>query len=410
MAEAAFLTFGDEVVTCPDCDLLQRVPDTAWQVSVSCQRCGSHFFRRRMESLDEGLSLTLAVALLFGVALTQPFLSFSLQGQSQSCTLLSGVLGLGESGFWALAITVFFTIFLAPVFRILGLLYVLGSLRLGWHVPGRGPIFRRVEQLRPWAMLDVLMLALVVAGVKMSELADVTLETGAQAFIPLVVLWVAAADRLDASLVWEALLPQEMRPDEEGLACRECGNRVARRTSIQGARCPRCHALLRERKVRSLSRTVAFVVAAAVLYIPANLFPILSLTSMGQTEPQTIFASVDLLISGGMWPIGLILFFASIVVPFLKLTGLSWLVGVVRFGSKRPVQQIRIYRGIEYVGRWSMVDVFVLTLLVALVQLGNIATIVPGVGATCFAAVVILTIFGAQSFDPRLIWDRRRHP
>ena len=111
-----------------------------------------------------------------------------------------------------------------------------------------------------------------------------------------------------------------------------------------------------------------------------------------------------------MWPIGLILFFASIVVPFLKIVGLSWLVVSVRRGSLQPTEETRLYRVIEYIGRWSMVDIFVLTLLVALVQLGNVATIVPGIGATCFAAVVILTIFGARSFDPRLIWDRRRNP
>jgi len=410
VAEAILLDSGTEAVSCPDCGLLQKIPGPIWQVSVSCGRCGAFFFRRRVEGLDESLSLMLAVAVLFGIALSQPFLTFSLRGQSQSCTLLGGVVGLGQAGAWALAAVVFLTIVLAPLLRIVGLLYVLGSLRLGWKGPALGPVFRRVEQFRPWAMLDVLMLAIVVAGVKMGELADVRLEPGAQAFIPLVLLWAAARDRIDTTLVWEMIEPQQVGPTEPGLACLACGNRVALRPGEEEFRCPRCHATPRLRKPESLSRTAALVLAAALLYIPANLFPILSFTSLGRVETQTILGSVDRLFSAGMWPIGLILFFASIVVPFLKIVGLSWLIGAVRFGSTRPVEQTRLYRVIEYIGRWSMVDVFVLTLLVALVQLGNVATIVPGIGATCFAAVVILTIFGAQSFDPRLIWDRRRNP
>ena len=410
MAEAVLLDSGTATVSCPDCGLLQGIPGQVWQVSVSCSRCGAFFFRRRVEGLDESLSLMLAVAVLFGIALTQPFLTFSLRGQSQSCTLLGGVVGLGDSGAGALAIVVFLTIILAPLLRILGLLYVLGSLRLGWKGGALGPIFRRVEQVRPWAMLDVLMLAVLVAGVKMRDLADVTLEPGVQAFIPLVFLWAAARDRIDATLVWEAIEPQQIDPSEAGLTCLDCGNRVSRLPGHERIRCPRCHAILRSRKPESLSRTAAFVLAAAILYVPANFFPILSFTSLGRVETQTILGSVDLLFSTGMWPIGLILFFASIVVPFLKIAGLTWLVVTVRMGSTRPVEETRLYRVIEYIGRWSMVDVFVLTLLVALVQLGNVATIVPGIGATCFAAVVILTIFGARSFDPRLIWDRRRNP
>ncbi len=409
MAEAVLLDSGTAAVSCPDCGLLQRIPGRVWQVSVSCGRCGAFFFRRRVEGLDQSLSLMLAVAVLFGIALAQPFLTFSLRGQSQSCTLLSGIAGLWEAGAWALAIVVFLTIILAPLLRILGLLYVLGSLRLGWKGGALGPIFRRVEQVRPWAMLDVLMLAVLVAGVKMRELADVTLEPGVQAFIPLVFLWAAARDRIDTTLVWEMIEPQQVGPAEAGLACLDCGNRVARLPGHERVRCPRCHATLRSRKPESLSRTAAFILAAALLYVPANLFPILSFTSLGRVETQTILGSVDLLFSGGMWPIGLILFFASIVVPLLKIAGLSWLAVAVRTGSIRPAEETRLYRVIEYIGRWSMVDVFVLTLLVALVQLGNVATIVPGIGATCFAAVVILTIFGARSFDPRLIWDRRRN-
>jgi paraquat-inducible protein A len=162
------------------------------------------------------------------------------------------------------------------------------------------------------------------------------------------------------------------------------------------------------RKPDSLARTTALVAGAALLYVPANFYPILNFETLGVSGPQTILSSVGILFASGMWPIASILFFASILVPLFKLVGLSTLIAVVRRGSGRPVEATRMFRLIDYIGRWSMIDVLVLALLVSLVQMGSVATITPGIGATCFGAVVVLTILGAQSFDPRLIWDTRR--
>ncbi len=173
-------------------------------------------------------------------------------------------------------------------------------------------------------------------------------------------------------------------------------------------RCPRCGAALHSRKPDSLARTWALVIAALVFYVPANVLPITKVTSLGVVQSDTILSGVIYFIHSGMWPIALVIFIASVFVPMLKLLILMLLlVSVQRRSRWRPKDRTRLYRITEAIGRWSMVDIFVVTILVALVHLGALANIEAQAGAAFFAAVVVITIFAAMSFDPRLIWDAK---
>ena len=176
--------------------------------------------------------------------------------------------------------------------------------------------------------------------------------------------------------------------------------------------CPRCGAEMFRRKPNSLARTWALIIAAYILYIPANVYPIMTVISFGKGEPDTILSGVQSLMASGMWPLAILVFFASITVPLVKLLGLTLLLVSVQFRWHwRPKQRTMLYRITEAVGRWSMIDIFMISILVALVRLEAIATIEPGTAATSFAAVVILTMVAAMTFDPRLIWDamEKRH-
>jgi paraquat-inducible protein A len=170
---------------------------------------------------------------------------------------------------------------------------------------------------------------------------------------------------------------------------------------------PRCEAPLHLQKPNSISRTWALLIAAYILYIPANLLPVMTVISFGKGEADTILSGVKELIHAGMLPIALLVFFASITVPVLKLLSLTYLLLSVQYQSQwRPRERTMLYRITEVVGRWSMIDIFMISILIALVKLEAVATIEPGPGAISFAAVVIITMFAAMSFDPRLIWDR----
>ncbi|WP_341707590.1 paraquat-inducible protein A [Halopseudomonas sp.] len=176
--------------------------------------------------------------------------------------------------------------------------------------------------------------------------------------------------------------------------------------SINEQRCPRCQSRLHSRTPDSLQRTLALIVVAWVLYLPANLLPITNTVYLGSNAPSTILGGVVTLWQMGSYPIALVILIASVLVPIGKLLMLSWLCWQAsRPRPRNPQQSARLYRLTEFIGRWSMIDVFVVAILVALIKLGNIISFYPGFAALSFAAVVIVTMIAAEQFDPRLIWD-----
>jgi len=171
--------------------------------------------------------------------------------------------------------------------------------------------------------------------------------------------------------------------------------------------CPRCHASMHMRASNSLSRTWAMLITAAILYVPANVLPIMTVTYFGAGEPDTIMSGIILLLQLGSYPIAAVIFIASILVPLLKMVALLILLLSVHLKwALDDRQRTRMYRAVELVGRWSMLDMFVIALLVALVNFGSLAQIVSGPGATAFGSVVVLTMLAATTFDVRLIWDK----
>jgi len=201
---------------------------------------------------------------------------------------------------------------------------------------------------------------------------------------------------------------------ELGLAaCRHCGLLSRARALPPGhvMHCPRCDGVLHGREPASLQRTAALLLASYLLYVPAMMLPVSTVVSAGVQTTDTIWSGVKSLFRDGDPEAAILLFVASIVVPLAKLLVLSWLALSVRLGWRgRPRDRTVTYRVVEIIGRWSMLDVFVISLLVALLQLDSLAHVTPRPGVVCFAAVVVLTMFAAETFDPRLIWDQEADP
>jgi paraquat-inducible protein A len=188
--------------------------------------------------------------------------------------------------------------------------------------------------------------------------------------------------------------------------CEVCGLLSRPTAGEHEGRCPRCDEDLEFRKPGSLQRTWAFLLAAAICYVPANLLPVLTTTTAAGAESDTILQGVVLLWSPTGWPLSLIVLAASIMIPSAKILALAYLLITVQRGSiENGVQRVRLYRMVSFIGRWSMVDVFVDTFTAALVQLQPLMSVSPGPGLVFFAAVVVLTMLAVESFDPRLIWD-----
>lgn len=198
-----------------------------------------------------------------------------------------------------------------------------------------------------------------------------------------------------------------MRAIDAGiLICTECHQLNRQQPNAHRQTCTRCGAAVHARRPNSVMRTWALLLTAAILYIPANLLPIMTVSSLGNGSPDTIMSGVLTLVHHGMYPIAGVVFVASILVPTFKLVGIGLLLfSVQRHQPLSARQRILMYRFIEFIGRWSMLDIFVIAILVAVVNFGRIASVSANLGAVAFASVVILTMLAAVTFDPRLIWD-----
>ncbi len=401
------------LVACHECDQLHRRIALPEGGRAFCRRCGAALYREVPGGLDRALALYASAFILLIIANTAPFLALKIGGRVEQNQIYSGARALYELGMPELGVVVLLTSVVFPLLTIGGMLYLLVPVRLGVAPPAMGHVYRWVTALTPWSLIGVFVLGTLIAFVKLQDLATVVPGIGLYALGALLVIYSAARVSFDPAALWR-VTPWRDGPtaaqvrDGRWVSCHAC---TLLQPAGEGHACRRCGAPLHARITNSLDRTMALVMAAAVLLIPANLYPVMTVTQLGQGQPDTILSGVQHLIEGGMWGLAMIVFFASIVVPVLKLGTLVFLVHSVRTRSRwRPRDRTLLYRVTEVVGAWSMVDVFLVGLLSGLVSLDVLATIEPGVGAKFFAGAVILTMLAASSFDPRLIWDRADGP
>lgn len=392
---------------CPECGLFQDVPAMRPGMVAECGRCGALLRRRRRDALGTTLALSVTGVALFTIAATHPLLGLSLAGQQTQASLTSLPGAFRDQGIWELGWVVLATTMLAPLLKLGLTAGVLIGLRTRMAPSTLAALARWRRTLTPWAMIEVFLLGVFVAYTRLTALAQVEVGVALYALGALMLVMVAADAWLDEHALWEAIGKSRRTPAPVGhgplIGCDHCG-RVSRAAPREP--CPRCNAPLRVRKADSLVRCWALLLAAAALYVPANLYPVMTVVRLGRGEPSTILGGVEELIQYKMWPLALLVFVASVAVPVLKLVSLAYLlISTQRRAASRLRDRTRLYRIVDFIGRWSMIDVFMVAILITLVRMGVIASVTPGLGAVCFASVVILTMLAAFSFDPRLMWD-----
>lgn len=358
--------------------------------------------------------------LVFVIANSFTLLSFQTNGERNSTTLLGAILHMLQLGQPLVAGLTFACAVLFPLFEILAQLYLLSAMRGRWPAPGFRPLLRFLQWSRPWAMSEVFIVAVLVSISKLASVAEVIVGPSLWAFGVLTVLltWTNA---LPAERLWQSAeqagvlsatpaLPFRSMAEPAGnrLSCRYCGLlcRHQPRGKDMALVCPRCHGTLNVRKPWSLAMTWAYLAAAVLLYIPANVWPVMRTSTLVSEQDDTIFSGVIFLWNTGSWLIAVVVFVASVIVPILKILALIFLCLDASMHSHWQRRQCTaLYRLVELIGRWSMLDIFVVTLMAALVHFHTYINIVAGPGASAFGAVVVLTVLAAGSFDPRLIWD-----
>lgn len=401
------------LVVCHDCALVQRISALPKEGQVRCGRCSAVLFRSRTDNIDRPLALYLTGMIFFILANSFPLLTLKFEGQTETTTLIGGVTALYQQGMSGLALLVLLTIVVVPFVQLASIIWALVAIKFQIQRKSLPRLLRLLVKLYPWSMLEVFMLSIFVAVVKLADMAGIVMGVGVYCFGALIVIVAAAGSSMNLRLFWENIAaspPAVPRHHVEKLpliSCHSCHylSQIPPNRPHQ-CFCPRCGESLHARKVDSLSRTWALVLAAVILYIPANLLPVMLTVSLGSEQSDTILSGVVYMLVNDMWPLAVVIFLASIFVPLLKLMVLLYLLISVQLKSTRYAKdRTHLYRLIESVGRWSMVDIYVVTILVALVNMGTMATVEAQAGAVAFAAVVVLTMLATLSFDPRLIWD-----
>jgi paraquat-inducible protein A len=398
-------------IACPDCGALLSFPPLPRRSTAICLRCRTPIETTIGRSIDAALACTvLTLSLLLPVD-TLPILEAELLGQSSQRSLVAGVAQLWQHDWIALAALSTVFVIILPALRLLLLALVLGALRLRLRPSWLGHAFRWAVWLDRWAMLDVFLLAVAVGYYYLAavEHLTVTIEAGGYLLLAAGVLTTLSRATLDERTVWRAIGGEcgEV-PSDEVIGCTTCG--LLQPQAREGTRCPRCGARNRSRRPDAAASTAALAAAACILFFPANLYPMNTSNLLGEQASYTNFGYVLQLWHLGLRPLAVLTFWTGIVNPALMIASLGWCVlSVRRRSGRRLVLKTRLLRTVAETARWSETGPLSIVFFVPLIRFGHLGAEAAGWGATAFILMTLLTIAASVTFDPRLLWDARRH-
>ncbi len=346
-------------------------------------------------------AMAVTMMLLMPFAFSVPLMTIQLLGTHIRASLLGGIIQMAQQGDVIAASMVAFCTIGAPVTLVASICYLYFGEKLGMNLR---PVLLMLDRLKEWVMLDIYLVGVAVASIKVQEYASIDPGVGLVAFLALTLLSLLTLIHLNVEQLWHRFYPQpvpNVRPDllRVCLSCHHTG--VA---DAQG-RCPRCHTPLPFRRRFSLQKSWAALIASVILLFPANLLPISVIYLNGARQDDTILSGIMSLASGNI-PVAAVVFIASILVPFTKVIVLFTLLLSIHFNCEQGLKtRIRLLRVVKWVGRWSMLDLFVISLTMSLVNRDQLLAFTMGPAALYFGAAVILTILAVEWLDSRLLWD-----
>jgi paraquat-inducible protein A len=394
---------------CPHCDHFVELEPLGPKEAARCPFCKTILQQGSDHRNQTIIACSIAAIAAMICSLLFPFISLNTQGFSQSVTLLQA----GE------ILLQFKEPLLAALFNLttIGIPLLLLVLLIPLHtslfdvLPNQiqKPLLKFTLGLQPWIMSEIFLIGVLVSLVKITSMADVDMGMSFWAFCMFVVLFIYCMNRVDKHHLWNRVKPYraikisslyKRAIDHDINACTKC------HVLHDAEHCPRCGHPAFIRQPDSMQRVMALLLTASIMYIPANFLPILTSETLYQVTESTIMGGVIILWKQESYPIASIIFIASILIPLLKILLLGWLCLVVKgYTAVSKKGHTKVYHMIELIGKWSMLDIFVVAISVALVQLGQLMTVTPGPGALFFAGVVIASMLAAQQFDSRLLWD-----
>lgn len=406
-APAEPMTLPAHVMACPQCGLHVTLPALRVGEEAFCPRCDEHLVSIPRSPVDAPLAFAWTSLILLLLACSFPLLAIDVQGNQTQISLLQNAEAIYRRDFALLANVLLLCVLLLPGLFLLTVIYLFSGIKTGRRLPGLRPLATLVGRIQPWMMVDVFLLGAIVSMIKMASLAQVGFGLSFWALLGFSLALTRTGSLIEPHwLHYRINLLHGTDPTQDQAepshGCHTCGFL----SPASEERCRFCHATLHARHPRSLQKTAALLLAAVVLYVPANLYPIMLTESLGRITPSTIVQGIFVMWQNRSYPIALIIFVASVFIPIAKMIALALLCLAAAIPNQvHPLHLTRLYRIIDFIGRWSMVDVFVVIILVTLVHMGSLMSVHPGVAALSFCGMVLATMLSAMSFDVRLLWD-----
>ncbi|MBU4680825.1 membrane integrity lipid transport subunit YebS [Cedecea davisae] len=386
---------------CPQCDTLFSLPPVKSTQSAYCPCCNARVHHGRDWSLTRLGAMAIAMLVLMPVAFSDPLLRIYLLGTRIDANVFQGIWQMATQGDVLTAAVVLFCVIGAPATLVAAIAYLCFGNILGMNLR---PVLLMLDKLKEWVMLDIYLVGIGVACIKVREYAFIQPGPGLIAFIALVILSLLTMIHLNIEQLWERFYPQRS-PRAFNAQLRACLG--CHFTGIPDARgrCPRCHIPMRHRRKQSLQKSWAALIASLVFLLPANLLPISIIYVNGARQEDTIMSGILSLAHSNIG-VAAVVFIASILVPFTKVIVLITLLISIHFKCQQGLRtRMLLLRFVTWIGRWSMLDLFVIALMMSLVNRDQLLAFTMGPAAVFFGAAVILTILAVEWLDSRLLWD-----
>ena len=392
---------------CRSCDLTVSITQIKKHYDCICPRCGRKLLSNNLVKEGDVAIVAFAALIFLFISIIEPFMSISAMGTGAAMSLNSIVSILNKQWGSLLYVFLFFTFF-APV-SVLALIVFIGGFRFKPNI-----FLAKFYQFNHgMCMVDVFVLGIVVSLIKLTALADVTFYVGFYTTFIFSVLMIWCCLKFNPSILWEKIKKQselkliagKSAMSQSYKVCQECGYVFKANDDID--LCPRCKSKVAYRRKNCISKSLALLLSALILYLPSNLYPVMYTEFIGSNTGSNIIEGVIEMWQMNSYFVSFVILLASIFIPAFKIISMLFILYATKYSKIVVNKRVsRLYRFVLFIGRWSLIDVYVVIIMSSIVKIGNILNIEPGFAIICFCSVVIITVFSAESFDERLIWNK----
>mgnify|MGYP004503449747 CR=1 FL=1 len=392
---------------CRSCDLAVSITQIKKHYDCICPRCGRKLISNSLVRESDVAIVAFAALIFLFISIVEPFMSISVMGTGAAMSLTSIVSILNKQWGSLLYVFLFFTFF-SPV-SVLSIIVFIGGLKYKPNVL----LAKFYSFNHSMCMVDVFVLGIVVSLIKLTALADVTFYVGFYTTFIFSVLMIWCCLKFNSSLLWEKIKNQSKLDLVAGKSamsqfykvCLECGYVFKAKDDIDI--CPRCKTQVSYRRKNCISKSLALLISALILYLPSNMYPVMYTEFLGSDTGSNIIEGVIEMWQMNSYFVSFVILLASIFIPAFKICSMLFILYATKFSKIVVHKRVsRLYRFVVFIGRWSLIDVYVVIIMSSIVKIGNLLDIEPGFAIICFCSVVIITVFSAETFDERLIWNK----